>query len=203
MPAPHSERRIARDPRCGALAPDLLRGCNGHARGADCQCRVLACLDATPATACNDRRQEQAFGGACVPGSLAAGQKASVRSTRIQGLSSHQARVCDQEDQLFAIGRQRSLASRRLTGSSAPPASHRPYCGCARRMSPNASASTNALGNCVRSSHDGLSSFQPNTTKQGSGKPRVSNQTTRRRAARMSALRGRADETRSTGYVAF
>jgi hypothetical protein len=125
MPAPHSERRIARDPRCGALAPDLVRGCNGHARGADCQCRILACLDATPASACNDRRQEQAFGGACVPGSLAAGQKASVRSTRIQGLSSHQARACDQEDQLFAIGRQRSLTARRLTGSSAPPAPHR------------------------------------------------------------------------------
>jgi hypothetical protein len=184
------------------LAPDLVRGCNGHARGADCQCRVLACLDATPASACNDRRQEQAFGDACVPGSLAAGQKASVRSTRIQGLSSHQARVCDQEDQLFAIGRQRSLAARRLTGSSAPPASHRPYCGCARRMPPNISASRNAVGNCVRS-HDGRLSSQPNTMKRRSGKPRVSCQTTRQRAARMSALRGRADEARSTGYVAF
>src|ERR1700756_2265097 len=42
------------------------------------------------------------------------------------------------------------------------------------RMSPNTSASKSPLRNCVRSSRDGQSSSQRNTTKRGNGKPRRS-----------------------------
>ena len=86
MPGSDSEHRIARDPGRGTLAPDLFRGCDGDARGIVCQGHVLASLDATLASARNDHRQEQAFGATGVPGSLATGQKTSVRSARIQEL---------------------------------------------------------------------------------------------------------------------
>jgi hypothetical protein len=86
MPASHAEHRIARDPGRGTLAPHLFRGCNGDARGIVCQGHVLASLDAALASAGNGHRQEQAFGAAGVPGSLATGQKTSVRSARIQEL---------------------------------------------------------------------------------------------------------------------
>ena len=86
MPASHAEHRTARDPGRGTLAPDLFRGCNGDARGIVCQGHVLASLDATVASASNGHRQEQAFGAAGLPGSLAARQKTSVRSARIQEL---------------------------------------------------------------------------------------------------------------------
>src|SRR6266478_8808845 len=61
MPTSHAEHRIARDPGCSTLAPDLFRGCNGDARGIVCQAHVLASLDATLASAGNGHRQEQAL----------------------------------------------------------------------------------------------------------------------------------------------
>ena len=42
-----SEHRIARDPGRGTLASDLVRDCNGDARGIVCQGHVVASLDAT------------------------------------------------------------------------------------------------------------------------------------------------------------
>ena len=86
MSASHAERRIARDPGRGTLAPDLFRGCNGDARGIVRQSHVLAGLDATPASASNGHCQDQVAGAAGVPGSLATGQKTSVRSGRIREL---------------------------------------------------------------------------------------------------------------------
>jgi hypothetical protein len=86
MPASHAEHRTTRDPGRGTLAPDLFRGRHGDARGIVCQAHVLASLDATLASAGNRHRQEQAFGATGVPGSLATGQKTSVRSAHIQEL---------------------------------------------------------------------------------------------------------------------
>ena len=75
MPASHAEHCIARDHGRGTLAPDLFRGCNGDARVIVCQDHVLASLDATLASVGNGHGEEQAFGAAGVPGSLATGQK--------------------------------------------------------------------------------------------------------------------------------
>lgn len=84
MPASRAEHRITRDPGRGTLAPDLFRDRNGNARGTVCQGHVLARLDATLASAGNGRRQEQAFGAPGLPGSVATGQKTSVRSAHIK-----------------------------------------------------------------------------------------------------------------------
>ena len=64
------------------ISSGLQRRCSGMV----CQGHVLASLDATLASASNGDRQEQAFGATGVPGSLATGQKTSVRSARIQEL---------------------------------------------------------------------------------------------------------------------
>ena len=63
-----------------------MERCNGDARGIVRQSHVLAGLDATPASASNGHRQEQAGGATGVPGSLTTGKKTSVRSGRIQEL---------------------------------------------------------------------------------------------------------------------
>jgi hypothetical protein len=73
MPS-HSEDCIARDPGRGTLVPNLFRSCNGDARGIVRHAHILAGLDATLASASNDRRQDQATGATgatSVPGSVA------------------------------------------------------------------------------------------------------------------------------------
>jgi hypothetical protein len=123
MPASHAERRIARDPVRGTLAADLFRGCNGDARGIVCQGRLLASLDATLASARNRHSEEQAFGATGLPGSLAARQKTSIRSARIQGLRNHQVLVCDQKSRpSLSAGRDREFHWRFSSpGTALPP----------------------------------------------------------------------------------
>ena len=86
MPASHSEHCIARDSRRGTLVPNLFRSCNGDARGIVRQAHILAGLDATLASASNDRRQDQTTGAPSVPSSVATGQKTTLRSSSIQEL---------------------------------------------------------------------------------------------------------------------
>jgi hypothetical protein len=125
MPASHSEHRIARDPRRGTLVPNLFRSCNGDARGIVRQGDILAGLDATFASASNNRREDQATGATSVPGSVATGQK-NNRSFQQYSRAIKPLRACTwSKRSAFAIGKQGSPAPRRLTVSSASPASHR------------------------------------------------------------------------------
>src|SRR4029079_17876962 len=64
MPASDAGSGTARDPRCRALASDLLRGRNGAACAPACEDGGLSGVDAAPACAGNDHREEQAAGAA-------------------------------------------------------------------------------------------------------------------------------------------
>src|SRR5262249_49488472 len=113
MQDPHARGRIAGRWRRGLVASGILWCVDAAPRGAPCEGRLLAGLDATLAPIRDADCQEQAFGLACLSGRLAAGEETFVGAGDFFALWPCHGSVPPAEDEVsLPTGRTRPCSNR-------------------------------------------------------------------------------------------